>query len=150
VLLELSDIKMQEWFMRKEVIGASKGLGLSLVKKLLENGYKVAATSRNKEELIQSVGLDQEKQFLPLQVDLTNQESVFESIKATKDRFGRIDVAINNAGYGIGGTVEELSKDEGGVSVIISAEDIQRLRKIQSLKELGLSLEEIVEIITLT
>lgn len=94
------------------VTGASKGLGLSLVKKLLENGYKVVATSRNKEELIQSVGLDQEKRFLPLQVDLTSQESVFESIKAAKDRFGRIDVAVNNAGYGIGGAVEELSKDE--------------------------------------
>lgn len=94
------------------VTGASKGLGLSLVKRALEKGYRVAATSRNKEELLQSVGTDREERFLPLQVDLTRWESVIKSIEDVKNRFGRIDIAVNNAGYGIGGAVEELSNDE--------------------------------------
>ena len=53
------------------VTGASKGLGLSLVRKLIEFRYRVAATSRNIEDLKQAVGEVPEGQFLPLAVDLT-------------------------------------------------------------------------------
>ncbi len=92
------------------VTGASKGLGLALVKILLEQGYRVAATSRYRTNLTQAVGPEQN--FLPLEVDLTSEESIAASLKATNDYFGRIDVVVNNAGYGIGGTVEELSSEE--------------------------------------
>jgi short-subunit dehydrogenase len=94
------------------VTGASKGLGLALVKKLIANNYKVAATSRNLEELQQAVGKVSKEQFLGLQVDLTNQESVANSIKEAQQIFGKIDVVLNNAGYGIGGSIEELSENE--------------------------------------
>jgi len=96
----------QVWY----VTGASKGLGLALVKKLLSEGYRVAATSRNIASLALAVGTTEN--FLPLEVDLGNDASVAASMKATQDKFGSIDVVVNNAGYGIGGAVEELSRKE--------------------------------------
>jgi len=93
------------------VTGASKGLGLVLVKTLLKAGYRVAATSRNIKELQQAVG-DNSDAFLPLAVDLINEQSVDKSIKDTIARFGAIDVVVNNAGYGLLGSLEELSDKE--------------------------------------
>lgn len=90
------------------VTGASRGLGLTLVKKLLENGYRVAATSRNAYTLSQAAGLTDKNRFLPLAVDLNNPDSIHESIQQTLAAFGRIDVVVNNAGYGMAGTVEEI------------------------------------------
>lgn len=94
------------------VTGASKGLGLALVKKLLSNNYRVASTSRNLEELKRAVGQVPEGRFLPLQVDLKSSESIDQSVKLAYEYFGQIDVTVNNAGYGIGGAIEELSKQE--------------------------------------
>ncbi len=91
------------------VTGASKGLGLSLVKKLLREGYRVAATSRNENNLKAAVGSYNEKQFLPLEADLTNEASITQSVQQAQQFFGRLDVIVNNAGYGIGGAVEELN-----------------------------------------
>nr|WP_293741098.1 SDR family NAD(P)-dependent oxidoreductase [uncultured Pedobacter sp.] len=95
------------WF----ITGASKGLGLSLVHQLLKAGQSVAATSRNISELIKAVNNDTEK-FLPLAVNLAEEKSVEEAIKATIAKFERVDVVINNAGYGIGGSIEELTDAE--------------------------------------
>jgi len=94
------------------VTGASKGLGLSLARKLIERGYRVAATSRNIEDLKLAVGEVPEGQFLPLAVDLTQAGSIQASVNKTHEQFGQIDVAVNNAGYGIGGAIEELSQKE--------------------------------------
>ncbi|RXK86175.1 SDR family NAD(P)-dependent oxidoreductase [Filimonas effusa] len=94
------------------VTGASKGLGLALVQKLLAAGHKVVATSRSLSALTKAVGIDASSQFLPVATDLGNEQSVEASIRAAVDTFGRIDVVVNNAGYGIGGTIEELSQEE--------------------------------------
>lgn len=95
------------WF----VTGASKGLGLSLVKKLIATGQRVAATSRQVESLVEAVGTSSD-QFLPLQVDLTNEASVREAVQKSQETFGALDVVVNNAGYGIGGSIEELTDAE--------------------------------------
>ena len=95
------------WF----VTGASKGLGLTLVQKLLANGVSVAATSRKLEDLKKAVGNDT-PQFLPLATDLTSEASVQEAIEKTVAHFGRVDVIVNNAGYGLMGGVEELTDKE--------------------------------------
>jgi NAD(P)-dependent dehydrogenase (short-subunit alcohol dehydrogenase family) len=95
------------WF----VTGASKGLGLSLVKQLLTADQLVAATSRKVEDLIKAVGIESEN-FLPLETDLVNETSVGAAIEKTVATFGRLDVVINNAGYGIGGSIEELTDRE--------------------------------------
>ncbi|ACU61265.1 SDR family NAD(P)-dependent oxidoreductase [Chitinophaga pinensis] len=92
------------------ITGASKGIGLSLVKQLLSKGHRVAATSRNPAGFGETGAGD--SNFLPLEVDLTNKASVTQSFAATKDRFGVIDVVVNNAGYGLGAALEELSDQE--------------------------------------
>jgi NAD(P)-dependent dehydrogenase (short-subunit alcohol dehydrogenase family) len=94
------------------VTGASRGLGLSLVKKLLSEGYRVAATSRSASELQKTVGSNDSLRFLPLAVDLTNPDAIHDSIERTVAAFGTIDVIVNNAGYGMEGTVEELDEKD--------------------------------------
>lgn len=95
------------WF----VTGASKGMGLTLVKRLLQTGHKVAATSRSTKNLIDAVNFKSDT-FLPLKVELANNDSVSAAINEVCQNFGRIDVVVNNAGYGIGGTMEELTDKE--------------------------------------
>src|SRR5580698_7553953 len=80
------------------VTGASQGLGLTLVKKLLDNGYRVAATSRNAQTLKNAVGIIDTDRFLPLSVDLGNVDCIDESIQQTLAAFGQIDALVNNAG----------------------------------------------------
>ncbi|TCC98113.1 SDR family NAD(P)-dependent oxidoreductase [Pedobacter frigidisoli] len=122
------------WF----VTGASKGLGLTLVKKLLSIGHNVAATSRNLSDLSKAVG--EFENFLPLAVDLINEESVESAISQTISKFGQLDVVVNNAGYGMLGALEELSDKEsrenfdvnvfGSLNVIRKA--LPQMRKQQS------------------
>ncbi|WP_420150125.1 oxidoreductase [Spirosoma sp.] len=95
------------WF----VTGASQGLGLTLVKKLLAEGYNVAVTSRNVHELSQAVNAGTDV-FLPLTMNLLDEESVGQAISQTVQHFGRVDVIVNNAGYGLLGALEELSDAE--------------------------------------
>lgn len=95
------------WF----VTGASKGLGFELVKKLLSNGYKVAATSRTVTSLTDAFG-EVSENFLPLSMNITDNNDVQSVLAKTVDHFGNVDVIVNNAGYGQLGTLEELSDAE--------------------------------------
>lgn len=95
------------WF----VTGASKGLGFELVKKLLSEGFQVAATSRTVESLISTIG-EVSGNFLPLSVNITDNNDIKSAIEKTVNHFGRIDVIVNNAGYGQIGTLEELTDEE--------------------------------------
>ena len=90
------------------VTGASKGLGLTLVKKLLAEGHSVAATSRTIAELQKAVS-GENATFLPLEVDLINENSVENAVSKSVEKFGKLDVVVNNAGYGQLGTLEELT-----------------------------------------
>lgn len=92
------------------ITGASKGMGLSLTKELLAQGHRVAATSRSESAFDQLTGLGD--QFLPLEVDLKSEKSIGDSYKRVAEKFGRIDVIVNNAGYGLGGALEELGTEE--------------------------------------
>lgn len=95
------------WF----ITGASKGLGLELAKKLLTEGFKVAATSRSEEALVKVLG-DSSENFLPLEMDLVDEKSVKNAIEAAVSHFKTIDVLVNNAGYGLLGALEELTDAE--------------------------------------
>jgi NAD(P)-dependent dehydrogenase (short-subunit alcohol dehydrogenase family) len=90
------------------VTGASKGLGLTLVKKLMAEGHSVAATSRTIAELQKAVS-EENATFLPLEVDLINENSVENAVLKSVEKFGKLDVVVNNAGYGQLGTLEELT-----------------------------------------
>jgi len=92
------------------VTGASQGLGLALVKQLLAAGYRVAATSRSAGDLRKAVGVEGPDHLLPLEVDLTSAEAIRQSLEETVACFGGVDVIVNNAGYGMEGTVEELDE----------------------------------------
>jgi NAD(P)-dependent dehydrogenase (short-subunit alcohol dehydrogenase family) len=128
------------WF----VTGASRGLGLTLVKRLLSEGYKVVATSRNAADLesqiiLESPITEHRKNLLPLTVDLTDEASVKSAIARTIQEFGRLDVVVNNAGYFILGSLEEVSDREfrqsvdvnliGTVNVIRSAMPVLRKQR---------------------
>lgn len=107
--MKIDNMKAQEkvWY----ITGASKGLGLSLVKQLLAAGNRVAATSRSIADLEKAVG-EANANFLPLAVDLTSESSVKDSVDAAIRSFGKLDVVVNNAGYGLLGSLEELSDEE--------------------------------------
>ncbi len=100
--------KQKIWF----VTGASKGLGLVLVRQLLAQGHAVAATSRHAEELTQAVQPTAADRFLPLQVNLGDEASVRQALETTVRTLGGLDVVVNNAGYGQVGALEELTDQE--------------------------------------
>ncbi len=95
------------WF----ITGCSQGIGLVLVKQLLSEGYNVAATAR-KLETLQNAVCTSSSQFLPLQVDLANEESVDRAVRSAIAHFKSIDFLVNNAGYGLIGGIEESSNKE--------------------------------------
>lgn len=94
------------WF----ITGTSKGLGLSLTKLALSLRDKVAATTRNIETLKQQVG--NTENLLPLQIDITSNEAVKLAIDQIIKTFGHIDVVVNNAGYSLVGSMEEMTDEE--------------------------------------
>lgn len=93
------------------ITGASSGLGLSTVKKLLAQGYRVAATTRDIEKLKIAVGYEGDN-FLPLTMKITDESDIKRGIDSILATFGRLDVTVNNAGYIQVGAIEELSDKE--------------------------------------
>lgn len=95
------------WF----ITGASKGLGLALAKLVLSNGDKVVATSRRVKELEEQIS-PASGNFLPLNVDITSDEAVRRAIEQSIAYFGKLDIVVNNAGYSLVGSMEEMSDQE--------------------------------------
>lgn len=95
------------WF----ITGASKGIGLALTKLALLQGNKVVATSRNVDALKNAIN-EQGSDFLPLEMDITSDLGVKNGVQKIIDRFGRIDVVVNNAGYSLVGSMEEMTDEE--------------------------------------
>jgi NAD(P)-dependent dehydrogenase (short-subunit alcohol dehydrogenase family) len=93
------------------ITGASKGFGKLWAEALLKRGDKVAATARNLENLDDLVAKYGDA-ILPVQLDVNSRTDVFAAVKKVKDHFGRIDVVINNAGYGLFGPVEEATEQQ--------------------------------------
>jgi NAD(P)-dependent dehydrogenase (short-subunit alcohol dehydrogenase family) len=95
------------WF----ITGASRGFGTEWAVAALERGDAVAATARDPkalDDLVQQFG----DSVLPLRLDVDDRNAVVAAVKDAHDRFGRLDVVVNNAGYGQFGMVEELSEQE--------------------------------------
>ncbi|MDM8173685.1 MAG: SDR family NAD(P)-dependent oxidoreductase [Pseudosphingobacterium sp.] len=93
------------------ITGASKGFGKIWAEALLKRGDKVAASARNISALadLKSAYGDS---ILEVKLDVNSREDVFSAVKKIKDHFGRIDVVINNAGFGLFGTTEETSEQQ--------------------------------------
>ncbi|MCH5717930.1 SDR family NAD(P)-dependent oxidoreductase [Niabella hibiscisoli] len=93
------------------ITGASKGFGKIWAEAFLKRGDKVIATARNiknLEDLVQQY----KDNILPVQLDVNNREAVFTAVNKARDHFGRIDVLINNAGFGLFGAVEETTEQQ--------------------------------------
>ncbi|KAN0035166.1 hypothetical protein ACTA71_004427 [Dictyostelium dimigraforme] len=104
---EKSTIKV--WY----ITGCSGGLGLNLVNKLLESPFnRVAATTRSPTNLQKKIPIEFSNNILIIKSDVTNNECVKNSIEKTIQTFGKIDFIVNNAGYGLIGSIEELSDEE--------------------------------------
>lgn len=101
----MNENTQQIWF----VTGASKGIGAAITKEALENGYKVVAAARNSEAARKALG--ESPNLLCVKMDLTEAQSVRSAVKEAVDAFGRIDVLVNNAGYGLLGYFEEFSEE---------------------------------------
>lgn len=93
------------------ITGASQGLGRELVKAALARGDAVAATSRTPGKIIATFADDRDR-LLAVAMDLNDSASVARAVSATIERFGRIDVLVNNAGFGLLGAVEEAGDAE--------------------------------------
>ena len=93
------------------ITGASKGIGLTAAKFLLKQGDSVIATSRNEKSLIEKISSETDN-FLPLKLDITNKNDVFEAVKTGLKKFQKIDVLVNNAGYLQAGSLEDTSNEE--------------------------------------
>jgi NAD(P)-dependent dehydrogenase (short-subunit alcohol dehydrogenase family) len=95
------------WF----ITGASRGFGREWAIAALERGDSVAATARDLSTLDDLVATYGDR-FLPLQLDVTDREADFAAVRQAHERFGRLDVVVNNAGYGHFGMVEEITEAE--------------------------------------
>lgn len=95
------------WF----ITGASAGFGRAFAEYALAQGDNVVATARRADKLAEVAALDPAR-VAALTMDVTNPEQIVESLTAAKERFGRIDILINNAGFGIVGAVEETPENE--------------------------------------
>lgn len=95
------------WF----ITGSSRGLGRSLTEAVLANGDKVVATARKPEQL-NELRKKYPDQLYPLQLDVNNTDQVNASVELAIKHFGRIDVLVNNAGFGITGAAEAFTEEQ--------------------------------------
>ena len=103
---------MKVWF----ITGTSRGFGREWALAALERGDKVAATARDVsslDDLVEKYG----DAVLPLPLDVTDREASFAAVKQAHEKFGRLDVVVNNAGYGHFGFIEEVTEAEARAQI---------------------------------
>lgn len=98
---------MSVWF----ITGASRGFGRQLTAAALAAGDEVVATARDPRSVTE-VFPDAGDRLLALLLDVTDEGQAADAVASAIDRFGRIDVLVNNAGYGVFGSIEETSGED--------------------------------------
>src|SRR5512133_844127 len=99
-------IENKVWF----ITGAGRGMGVDIAKAALAAGNAVVATGRNTETVTKAVG--EADDLLVVKLDVTSLEDAQAAVQAAVDRFGRIDVLVNNAGNFQAGYFEELTPEQ--------------------------------------
>ncbi|HEX7909955.1 MAG TPA: oxidoreductase [Paraburkholderia sp.] len=101
----MADIKQggfkRVWF----ITGASRGIGALIAEAALADGNAVVATGRNAAAIVERLG--ESPALLPLGLDVTEEAQAKRAVQAAVEKFGRVDVLVNNAGFGLLGAVEE-------------------------------------------
>ncbi len=97
---------MRVWF----ITGASRGFGSLITREALAAGDAVVATARNPKTI--SEQFSEHPNLLPVALDVTNEAQAHEAAAQAVKRFGRIDILLNNAGFGLLGAVEEATTEE--------------------------------------
>ncbi len=100
------------WF----ITGTSRGFGREWAIAALERGDKVAGTARDTgtlADLVEKYG----DALLPIQLDVTDRDADFAAVKQAHDHFGRLDIVVNNAGFGHFGFIEEVSEQEARAQI---------------------------------
>ena len=97
---------MKVWF----ITGASRGFGALVAERALANGDAVVATARDSQKIVERFG--DRSNLLPITLDVTDAAQARAAAEEAVRQFGRIDVLLNNAGYGLLGAVEEASAEE--------------------------------------
>ena len=92
------------------ITGAGRGMGTDIAKAALATGYAVVATGRDPERVTAAIGAHDD--LLAVKLDVTNPDDATAAAQAAVDRFGRVDVLVNNAGNFIAGFFEEISPDD--------------------------------------
>jgi NAD(P)-dependent dehydrogenase (short-subunit alcohol dehydrogenase family) len=95
------------WF----ITGSSRGLGRALTEAVLAKGDNVAATARTPQQLDDLVS-KYPQQILPLRLDVTNKKEITAAVEQAVKYFGRIDVLVNNAGFGVVGAAEAFTDEQ--------------------------------------
>ena len=95
------------WF----ITGASRGFGRSFTRAALAAGDRVAATARDTTTL-NDLAAEHGDAILPIELDVTDRDAAFAAVREANDRLGRLDVVVNNAGYGVSGAIEELTEQQ--------------------------------------
>lgn len=94
------------WF----VTGAGRGLGIDIARKALAAGHPVVASGRNPNAVLKAIGAHEN--LLTVALDITDPQAATSAAQAAVDRFGRIDVLVNNAGNFYAGYFENISPDQ--------------------------------------
>jgi NAD(P)-dependent dehydrogenase (short-subunit alcohol dehydrogenase family) len=95
------------WF----ITGASRGFGRSFTRAALAAGDRVAASARDTSSL-KDLADEHGEAVLPIELDVTDRNAAFAAVRLAHDHFGRLDVVVNNAGYGVSGAIEELTEEQ--------------------------------------
>ncbi len=106
------NVSEKVWF----ITGTSRGFGREWTIAALERGDKVAATARDTaslDDLAQKYG----DALLPIRLDVTDRDADFDAVKQAHDHFGRLDIVVNNAGYGHFGFIEEVTEQEARAQI---------------------------------
>lgn len=101
------DSKTKIWF----ITGISSGLGKALAQAAMQEGHFVIGTFRNDQQVAEFNSENNSKGFA-LKLDVTDRKQLEGAVQEVIDRFGRVDVLVNNAGFGFAGAVEEASDEE--------------------------------------
>lgn len=94
------------------ITGASQGLGRAILENVLDGGDRAVATSRNLSLLAPLQMKFTPEQLLVLRMDVTNRQDIADAFKKTEEHFNRLDIVVNNAGYGLNGEIEGTSDDD--------------------------------------